>query len=81
MNTTLTMAARRQIPPSAGLLHGLRPALLYFVRRVTAARDRARTRRVLGWLDDAALKDIGLVRDQIEGVEHDPRYRRQPPGI
>ena len=75
MNSTFTVAERRRNPPTAVLLHWLRPALLPLARWVTAARDRSRTRRILGWLDDATLKDIGLVRNEIDGVEHDPRYR------
>jgi uncharacterized protein YjiS (DUF1127 family) len=43
-----------------------------------AAQRRARTRRILGSLDEAGLKDIGLVRSQIEGIERDPRYTRAP---
>jgi uncharacterized protein YjiS (DUF1127 family) len=59
----------------------LRPILRRIAQWAAAARDRNRTRRVLGWLDDATLRDIGLVRTQIDGVEHDPRYIRRSSGV
>ena len=75
MKSAFTVAERRRNPPTAGLLQGLRPALRGFAQWVAAARDRNRTRRTLDHLNDQLLKDIGLVRNQIDGVEHDPRYR------
>jgi uncharacterized protein YjiS (DUF1127 family) len=75
MNSAFTVAERRRNPPTAGLLQGLRPALRRIAQWVATARDRNRTRRILSHLDDGLLKDIGLVRNQIDGVEHDPRYR------
>lgn len=59
-------------------LRGLGAAFYGFVRAVRMSRARSRTLRVLEGLDDAALKDIGLDRSQIPGVEHDPRYRLSP---
>jgi uncharacterized protein YjiS (DUF1127 family) len=81
MNSAFTVSERRRNPPTVVLLQGLRPILLGFARWVAAARDRNRTHRILGRLDDAMLKDIGLVRTQIEGVEHDPRYTRRSSGV
>jgi uncharacterized protein YjiS (DUF1127 family) len=81
MNSTLAVAERRRTPPTAVFLKRLRPILLSFARWAAAARDRNRTHRILGRLDDFALKDIGLVRTQIDGVEHDPRYTLRSPGL
>jgi uncharacterized protein YjiS (DUF1127 family) len=75
MNSTFAVAERRRTPPTAVFRRWLRPILLNIAHWAAAARDRNRTRRVLGRLDDFMLKDIGLVRDQIDGVQHDPRYR------
>lgn len=76
MNSSAAIAATH--PASARAAgsspHVIRTLLLGAIRRVAAARARARTRKVLRSLDDYALKDIGLVRDQIDCVEHDPRY-------
>ena len=54
--------------------NGLRLAVHGLASWATAVRNRHRTRRILGRLDDAALKDVGLGRSQIDGVESDPRY-------
>jgi uncharacterized protein YjiS (DUF1127 family) len=61
-------------------LEGLRTLSRRFASWATAARDRRRTRRILGYLDDAALADIGLVRNDLYRIEHDQRYRRSPRG-
>jgi uncharacterized protein YjiS (DUF1127 family) len=79
MNTAFTVSERRRNPSTAALLQGLRPILLRLAQWMAAARDRSRTRRILGRLDDAMLKDIGLVRTQIDGVERDSRYRLPSP--
>ena len=56
-------------------------ALLPFARRLaswaTAIRERYRTRRILDDLDDAALADIGLARNEIRRIEYDRRYRHR----
>lgn len=75
MKNALAVAERRQIPPTVVLVRWLRPALRGLARWAVAARNRSRTRRVLGRLDEAGLKDIGLVRSQISGIERGPRYR------
>jgi uncharacterized protein YjiS (DUF1127 family) len=46
-----------------------------------AMQERSRTRRILGDLDDAALRDIGLTRNEIRRIERDRRYRRYPSGF
>jgi uncharacterized protein YjiS (DUF1127 family) len=78
MTSSAAVAATRPAPTSAAgtspVLHSIGSALLSAIQRAAAARARAHTRKVLGSLDDAALKDIGLVRNQIDCVEHDPRY-------
>lgn len=79
MHSAFTVSERRRNPSTTVLLQGLRPILRGFAQWVAAARNRGRTRRILGRLDDAMLKDIGLVRTQIDGVEHDARYRRRSP--
>jgi len=43
-----------------------------------AVRERNRTRQILGDLDDAALADIGLTRNELSQIEHDRRYRCSP---
>ncbi len=60
--------------PSLMLRRNVGFALAGFVRMAVAAHRRARTRRILNGLDDNALKDIGLQRGQIDGVECDARY-------
>jgi uncharacterized protein YjiS (DUF1127 family) len=80
MASTFTVTERRRTPPVAVALQWLLQ-LPYFANRAAAARNRNRTRRILDRLDDASLKDIGLVRSQIDGVEHDPRYTRRLPGV
>jgi uncharacterized protein YjiS (DUF1127 family) len=77
MTSSAAVAATRPATSAAGtspVLHSIGSALLSAIQRAAAARARAHTRKVLGSLDDAALKDIGLVRNQIDCVEHDPRY-------
>ncbi len=76
MTDAIAMAERRRESPGATVLNGLRLAALALGRRAAAAYIQARTQRILSRLDDAALKDIGLVRSQIDGIEIDPRYTR-----
>jgi uncharacterized protein YjiS (DUF1127 family) len=78
MNSAFTVSERRRTPPTVVLLQGLRPALLRLAQWAAGARHRNRTHRILGRLDDAMLKDIGLVRTQIE---RDPRYTRRSSGV
>jgi len=78
MRSAFTLAERRQNPPTVVLTQWLRKAMLSLAGSAIAAQRRARTRRILGALDEAGLKDIGLVRSQIEGIERDPRYTRAP---
>jgi uncharacterized protein YjiS (DUF1127 family) len=47
-----------------------------FASWAMAARERHRTRQVLSDLDDAALADIGLARNDLRRIEHDRRYGR-----
>jgi hypothetical protein len=58
-------------------LRGLRLVARRFASWATATRERGRTHQILSDLDDAALEDIGLARNKIRGIEHDPRYRRR----
>ena len=76
MTDCIAMAERRREPAGANVLNGLRLAALALGHRLASAYMRARTQRILSRLDDAALKDIGLVRSQIDGIEIDPRYTR-----
>jgi uncharacterized protein YjiS (DUF1127 family) len=59
------------------VLQGLRFAARRFSSWAMAVRERGRTRQILSDLDDAALEDIGLTRNEIRGIGHDLRYRRR----
>ena len=63
---------------SESALQGLRTLARRLASWAMAARERNRTRRILGDLDDAALADIGLARNDLRRIEHDRRYRRSP---
>ena len=63
---------------SESALQGLRLLARRFAYWGMAARERHRTRQILGDLDDAALADIGLTRNELSQIEHDRRYRCSP---
>jgi len=81
MASTFAVPEDRQGSVTAALFFRAEDALFGLVRRMIAARARARTRRILSTLDDAALKDIGLTRGQIDAFEGDPRYAHRFPGF
>jgi uncharacterized protein YjiS (DUF1127 family) len=80
MNGFFAVAETRQTSPTS-LLRMAGEAILTAGMRLVAARNRARTMRILSGLDDASLKDIGLARGQIDAVERDPRYTSRFPGF
>lgn len=49
-------------------------AIFAFARRIVEARMRSRTIRALEALNDYGLKDIGLCRSEIGGIDSHPRY-------
>ncbi len=81
MNRTFAVAEDRHNTLAAAALHGIGSAMRSIINRAVAAQQRARTTRMLSGLDDAALKDIGLTRGQIDAVERDPRYAPRFPGF
>ncbi len=81
MTSNFAVADERPASPTATLFANAADAFFGFARWVIAVRDRGRTMRVLSRLDDAALKDIGLTRGQIDAVERDPRYTPRFPGF
>jgi uncharacterized protein YjiS (DUF1127 family) len=78
MTSTAAVATQRPAHPQASeaeaILKSAGSAVAGIVRRMTEARARARTRRILRSLDDHALRDIGLARSHIETIEQDFRY-------
>jgi uncharacterized protein YjiS (DUF1127 family) len=80
MNGFSALAEPRQTSIT-GLLRAAGGAMYDFGAHIVAARFRARTKRILSGLDDAALKDIGLTRGQIDAVERDPRFVAKFPGF
>jgi len=81
MASTFAVPENHREPLTAAFFGSAGEMLLGFARWAIAARARARTRRILSTLDDAALKDIGLTRGQIDAVERDPRYTPRFPGF
>jgi uncharacterized protein YjiS (DUF1127 family) len=81
MSAHFARAEDRPETTAAELLRGLGHAVSLVVLRLLAARNRARTRRILSGLDDAMLKDIGVTRGEIDAVERDPRYEPKFPGL
>jgi uncharacterized protein YjiS (DUF1127 family) len=81
MASTFAVPEDRQDSAITAVFARVEDALFGLVRWMIAARARARTRRILSSLDDAALKDIGLTRGQIDAVERDPRYTPRFPGF
>lgn len=79
MNSLFAVAEDRPAPLAAGILRGMGTAALNVTGRVIAARRRGRTMRILSGLDDAALKDIGISRSQIDAIERDTRYTPKYP--
>lgn len=76
MIDALALAERRRESAGAAILQGVRTVASAFARWAAASYGRARTQRILARLDDAALKDIGLVRSEIDGIDRDARYTR-----
>jgi uncharacterized protein YjiS (DUF1127 family) len=58
------------------MLYGIRSILRAAARRMAEIRAQARTTKILRSLNDNALGDIGLRREQIDYLQHDPRYLR-----
>jgi uncharacterized protein YjiS (DUF1127 family) len=81
MTSNFAVADDRRAPATAALFGCAADAFFGFARWVIAVRARAHTARILSRLDDAALKDIGLTRGQIDAVERDPRYTPRFPGF
>jgi uncharacterized protein YjiS (DUF1127 family) len=81
MSTTHAVAGNRPAAAAATMLGGLARFMAQLALAAIAARNRARTRRILSGLDDAALKDIGIARGQIDAVERDARYTPRFPGF
>jgi uncharacterized protein YjiS (DUF1127 family) len=48
---------------------------LYLWDQISLYQERARSRQVLGLMDEAALKDIGLSRSMAEGEINKPFWR------
>jgi len=81
MNAFSAVAEPRHPTARTRAARAVGAAILGIASRMIAAQRRAQTLRVLGNLDDAALKDIGLTRGQIDAVERDPRYIAKFPGF
>lgn len=81
MASTFAVPENHREPVIAAFLGRAEDAVFGLVRWMIAAHTRARTRRSLSTLDDAALKDIGLTRGQIDAFEGDPRYTPRFPGF
>lgn len=78
MSPNVVLAATQPSPArragASPMLHSIGSTLRAAMRRMADTRAQARTVRILRSLNDDALSDIGLRREQIDYVQHDPRY-------
>jgi uncharacterized protein YjiS (DUF1127 family) len=69
-----TQSASARAARANSVLESVRWALRAAMQRMAVAKGQARSMKVLRSLNDDALSDIGLRREQIDYVRHDPRY-------
>ena len=81
MNAYSAVAGPRHPSARGAAMRAVGALMLIVAERVMAARNRARTLRILSGLDDAALRVIGLSRGDFDAVERDPRYSAKFPGF